>query len=385
MRNTLDAFKKGERQQIGHVLLTGATGYLGIHVLKELIEREDVPVIWCIVRAQNTDKAERRLKGLLFYYYANNYKELFGKRLRIVLGDVTQPIKVDGHVDTVFNCAAIVKHFSNGTEIEDVNIGGAVNCIRFCLETGARLIHISTYSTAGLSVNGVPAPDTIQTEQKLYYGQYMDNRYVHSKFVAERTILEAVAVHQLNAKVMRVGNLSPRSTDGEFQINFQTNSAMGRVRLYKVLGCYLLLLVFIVRKTIKYINHLTIADQQQQMIDQEMRIAHNIQMNILRQDFPEELSAKLIPMKEVGGDLYDFYQQGDTLYFIIGDVSGKGIPAAMMMAATVNLFRMAARHFNTPADIMSEINHVLSERNPIMMFVTAFVGKIDMRHGLLTY
>ena len=147
----------------------------------------------------------------------------------------------------------------------------------------------------------------------------------------------------------------------------------------------MLLLVFIVRKTIKYINHLTIADQQQQMIDQEMRIAHNIQMNILRQDFPEELSAKLIPMKEVGGDLYDFYQQGDTLYFIIGDVSGKGIPAAMMMAATVNLFRMAARHFSTPADIMSEINHVLSERNPIMMFVTAFVGKIDMRHGLLTY
>ena len=238
MRNTLDAFKKGERQQIGNVLLTGATGYLGIHVLKVLIEREDVPVIWCMVRAQNMDKAERRLKGLLFYYYANNYKELFGNRLRIVLGDVTQPIKVDGHVDTVFNCAAVVKHFSKGTEIEDVNIGGAVNCIRFCLETGARLTHISTYSTAGLSINGVPSPDTIQTEQKLYYGQYMDNRYVHSKFVAERTILEAVAVHQLNAKVMRVGNLSPRSTDGEFQINFQTNSAMGRVRLYKVLGCY---------------------------------------------------------------------------------------------------------------------------------------------------
>ena len=147
----------------------------------------------------------------------------------------------------------------------------------------------------------------------------------------------------------------------------------------------MLLLIFIVRKTIKYINHLTIANQQQQMIDQEMRIAHNIQMDILQHDFPEELSATLIPMKEVGGDLYDFYQQGDTLYFIIGDVSGKGIPAAMMMAATVNLFRMAARHFSTPSDIMSEINQVLSERNPSLMFVTAFVGKIDMLHGLLTY
>lgn len=147
----------------------------------------------------------------------------------------------------------------------------------------------------------------------------------------------------------------------------------------------MLLLIFIVRKTIKYINHLTIANQQQQMIDQEMRIAHKIQMDILQQDFPEELAAELIPMKEVGGDLYDFYQQGYTLYFIIGDVSGKGIPAAMMMAATINLFRMAARHFSTPSDIMSEINHVLSERNPSLMFVTAFVGKIDMLHGLLTY
>jgi len=147
----------------------------------------------------------------------------------------------------------------------------------------------------------------------------------------------------------------------------------------------MLLLVYIVRKTIKYINRLTIAKHQQYMMNQEMSIAHNIQMDILQHEFPEELSATLVPMKEVGGDLYDFYQQGDTLYFIIGDVSGKGIPAAMMMAATVNLFRMAAHHFSTPADIMSEINQVLSERNPSMMFVTAFVGKIDMRHGLLTY
>jgi thioester reductase-like protein len=184
------------------------------------------------------DKGERRLKRLLFYYYGKNYKELFGSRLHVVLGDVTEKISLDAHIDTVYNCAAIVKHYSSGTEIEDVNIGGAVNCTLFCQETGARLIHVSTYSTAGLSVNGQPAPDILQTEQKLYYGQYMDNRYVHSKFVAERTVLEAVALHGLNAKVMRVGNLAPRSTDGEFQINAQTNSAMGRVKVFKTLGCY---------------------------------------------------------------------------------------------------------------------------------------------------
>ena len=236
--NTLDAFRNGEHQTIGNVLLTGATGFLGIHVLKELIDREDVPTIWCMVRAENEEKAERRLKGMLYYYFSNNYNDLFGSRLRVINGDVTQEIKVDGKVDTVFNCAAVVKHFSKGTEIEDVNVGGAAHCVRFCLLNNARLIHISTYSTGGMSINGMPPEDTVYTEQKLYFGQNLGNQYSHSKFISERVVLDAVALHKLNAKVMRVGNLAPRSTDGEFQINFQTNSAMGRIRVYQMLGCY---------------------------------------------------------------------------------------------------------------------------------------------------
>ena len=236
--NTLDAFRNGERQAIGNALLTGATGFLGIHVLKELIDRDDVPVIWCMVRGENEEKAERRLKGMLFYYFSNSYKELFGTRLRVINGDVTQEIKVDGKVDTVFNCAAVVKHFSKGTEIEDVNVGGTAHCVQFCLLNHARLIHVSTYSTAGMSINGMPPEDTVYTEQKLYFGQNLGNRYSHSKFISERIVLDAVALHKLNAKVMRVGNLAPRSTDGEFQINFQTNSAMGRIRVYQMLGCY---------------------------------------------------------------------------------------------------------------------------------------------------
>ena len=236
--NTLDAFRNGDRQPIGNVLLTGATGFLGIHILKELIERDDVPVIYCLVRAENQEKAERRLKGMLFYYFSKNYKELFGNRLHVVCGDVTQEIAVDGKVDTVFNCAAVVKHFSKGTEIEDVNVKGAAHCVQFCLLNNARLIHVSTYSTGGMSVNGMPPEDTVYTEQKLYFGQHLGNQYVHSKFMSERIVLDAVALHKLNAKVMRVGNLAPRSSDGEFQINFQTNSAMGRIRVFDMLGCY---------------------------------------------------------------------------------------------------------------------------------------------------
>ena len=184
------------------------------------------------------EKAERRLKGMLYYYFSNNYNELFGSRLRVINGDVTQEIKVDGKVDTVFNCAAVVKHFSKGTEIEDVNVGGAAHCVKFCLLNNARLIHVSTYSTAGMSINGMPPENTVYTDQKLYFGQSLNNQYVHSKFLSERVVLDAVALHKLNAKVMRVGNLAPRSTDGEFQINFQTNSSMGRIRVYQMLGCY---------------------------------------------------------------------------------------------------------------------------------------------------
>jgi thioester reductase-like protein len=231
--NTLDAFRKGEMGKLGNVLLTGATGYLGIHILRELID-SDATNIYCLVRGKDAEKAENRLRTLLFYYFANAFKELFGKRLHIVVGDVTSDFGEDLDIDTVFNCAAIVKHFSEGTEIEDVNIGGAQRCVDYCLSKGARLVHISTASTRGLWT-GEPKADVF-TEQRLYMGQFLGNKYIYSKFMAERLILDAVARKGLKAKIMRVGNLAARSTDGEFQANFATNSFMGRIKVYNMLG-----------------------------------------------------------------------------------------------------------------------------------------------------
>ena len=75
------------------------------------------------------------------------------------------------------------------------------------------------------------------TERRFYMGQYLGNKYIYSKFMAERIILDAVALHGLSAKIMRVGNLAARSTDGEFQANFSTNSFMGRIKVYNMLGC----------------------------------------------------------------------------------------------------------------------------------------------------
>ena len=224
---------------MGNVLLTGATGYLGIHVLQELIQ-SDAQNIYCLVRDKNLDGAEHRLKTLLFYYFESTYDELFGNRLHIVLGDVTNDLTtlVEAKIDTVFNCAAVVKHFSEGTEIEDVNVGGAQRCVELCLKTGARLVHISTYSTSGLNVNDTMAPDYVFTEQRLYDGQYLGNQYVHSKFMAERIVLQSMVEDGLSAKVIRVGNLAARTSDGEFQINFSTNSFMGRIKVFNMLGCF---------------------------------------------------------------------------------------------------------------------------------------------------
>ena len=240
--NNVDTFLQGERQQLGHILLTGATGYLGIHVLNELIA-SDAKSITCLVRGKDQHDAERRVKNMLFYYFSRRFDDLFGKRLFVVNGDVTSDMtEAVGEraslINTVFNCAANVKHYSKTNDIENVNIGGAEQCVAFCLKNHARLVHISTTSVAEVWIDrgdgkAVPMID----ERKLYFGQFLDNRYISSKFMAERIILDAVAHKGLSAKVMRVGNLAARSYDGEFQVNFSTNSYMGRIKIFHMLGC----------------------------------------------------------------------------------------------------------------------------------------------------
>ena len=239
-KNTLETFANGERQTLGNVLLTGATGYLGIHVLRELID-SDAETITCLVRGKDRHDAERRLHNLLFYYFDRHFNELFGTRLFVVNGDVTGDFKeqlsaLDYSISTVFNCAANVKHFSKGTDIEDVNTGGAQRCVDFCLATGAHLVHVSTTSTGGVWIGG-NTPSPVLSERNIYFGQYLGNQYMHSKFLADRLILDAVAHKGLQAKIMRVGNLAARSYDGEFQVNFSTNSYMGRIKIFNMLGC----------------------------------------------------------------------------------------------------------------------------------------------------
>ena len=241
-KNTVESFKTGECHELGNVLLTGAGGYLGIHVLRELIEHpEKVGRIYCMIRSQEGNPSEKRLSSLYFYYFDTNLIKLIGDRLFVIDADVTDRDSIgaleDRGIDTVINCAAVVKHFSSGTIIEDVNVGGAVNLVDFCVKTGARMIQTSTMSVIGQAYADEVDADFAPTEKTLYFNQLLDNKYIHSKFLSERAVLEAVATKGLKGKVMRFGNLAARDTDGEFQINFETNSAVGRLKAFVNLGC----------------------------------------------------------------------------------------------------------------------------------------------------
>jgi sigma-B regulation protein RsbU (phosphoserine phosphatase) len=149
---------------------------------------------------------------------------------------------------------------------------------------------------------------------------------------------------------------------------------------------------YLQQSLVKYIEELKDTTANQERIESELRIASSIQMGMLPKQFPAfperndiSLWAKLVPAKEVGGDLYDFFIEDEKLYFIIGDVSGKGVPASLVMAVTCRLFRSVASHLKKPADIISSLNDSLADGNDSNMFCTAFLGILDLKTGHLEY
>ncbi|HNX22112.1 MAG TPA: SpoIIE family protein phosphatase, partial [Bacteroidales bacterium] len=149
---------------------------------------------------------------------------------------------------------------------------------------------------------------------------------------------------------------------------------------------------FMQNNLLHYIETLKDTTSAKEKIESELRIAREIQMGMIPKTFPpfptrKELDqyATLIPAKEVGGDLYDYFIDDDKLYFIIGDVSGKGIPASLLMAVTRSLFRSVTLHFDSPAEILTNLNNSLAENNDSNMFVTLFLGILDLNSGQLQF
>ena len=143
---------------------------------------------------------------------------------------------------------------------------------------------------------------------------------------------------------------------------------------------------------VKYIEELKATTAQKASIESDLRIASSIQMGMLPEKFPTradrddvQLYASLTPAKEVGGDLFDFYFRDEKLYFCIGDVSGKGVPASLFMAVTRSTFRTVSAHESMPDRIVTIMNKTIADMNKNHMFVTLFVGVLDLPTGLLHY
>lgn len=134
-----------------------------------------------------------------------------------------------------------------------------------------------------------------------------------------------------------------------------------------------------------YIEELKTSTAANERMESELNVARNIQMGMLRTDFPPQFHAMLIPAKEVGGDLYDFALRGDQLYFAIGDVSGKGVPAALMMAITRSALRFVAGTGLPLNETLTRINNGVCDANSRDMFVTLFVGRINLKTRHLDY
>ena len=145
------------------------------------------------------------------------------------------------------------------------------------------------------------------------------------------------------------------------------------------------------KSLIKQIEEVKTVNEEKGRIESELQIARNIQMSMLPKTFTTfkrndiDIFGQLKPAREVGGDLYDFLIHKEKLYFCIGDVSGKGVPASLVMAVTRALFRAASNHSADPAKMMGNMNKILVEGNENLMFVTLFIGILDLNTGHILY
>lgn len=236
--NSMEYAAEVKREPLGTVVLTGATGFLGVHVLKELLELE-TGRIYCLMRKGQFDDPVKRLKTTLVYYFENEFAEAFKGRITVVEGDITDDklpdIFKDIPFDTLINCAACVKHYANDSSIEFVNVHGVENLISLCKAHDAKMIQVSTTSVPGVHTDETYKVNLRMAENQLFVVNDMNNQYGQSKYKAEVLMFKAIR-EGLRGKVLRAGNLMGRASDGEFQANAHTNAFLNALRGFVTIG-----------------------------------------------------------------------------------------------------------------------------------------------------
>lgn len=248
-RNVIDESFVPKKRSLGNVLITGATGFLGAHILDSVMENEKGKV-YCLVRSGSENDRRGRLAKILNYYFGNKYDNEIGKRIIPIVGDITEKglsSDVPMNVQTVIHTAATVKHYGSYDYFRSVNVEGTRNVVDYAKSVNAKLVHIST-----LSVSGNSLADEFEVyrskeekdfyESSLYIEQPLENVYVISKFEAELEVLNAMLCG-LDAKIIRVGNLTNRLSDCKFQPNYDSNAFLTRFKAaldIRILPDYLL-------------------------------------------------------------------------------------------------------------------------------------------------
>lgn len=224
-----------EPAKLKNILLTGATGYLGAHLLERLAAMPDAH-IHCLVRGRDFKACERYLRDVLAYYFGIEDCGRIMKRVSVVRGNITEKslglkrayLEQNG-IDTVIHSAAITDHVGHAETFYNANVAGTKHVIEASAAAGAVLLHVSTCSVAGTYYVDDEGRKGVFTEDDLYIGQnYSDNEYVKSKFQAEEAVLDAID-QGLNARIFRVGLLTG-TVDGRFQINPEKNAFANRIR-----------------------------------------------------------------------------------------------------------------------------------------------------------
>ncbi len=236
--------------EVGNLFLTGATGYLGIHILAEFL-REETGYVYCLVRGKSEEESRSRFAELLNFYFGEKYYQEMKHRIIVLRGDlgwkkfglsedVYQKVAMDVH--TVIHAAASVKHYGSYRYFQETNVEATKRVIEFTKTADANLLHMSTLSVSGNSL-GDNFDNHRSEEEKFFYersffiGQSMDNVYVRSKFEAEWAVLKAMK-EGVRVNICRMGNLTNRYLDGRFQYNYDSNAFLKRVKAFLNLGYF---------------------------------------------------------------------------------------------------------------------------------------------------
>ena len=267
--------------EIGNVLLTGSTGFLGAHILSYLLDNTD-SIVYCLIRKDPSTSVKDKLLKKLSYYFGEKYHDLIGNRIIVINSDITKPDlgltdnklqDLFSNISCVINSAATVKHYGYYSNFEEINVNAVKYLVKYCEQFNKKLVQISTISVSGNTLTDLAInhqtfkSDVYFDETSLYIGQDLSNLYVKSKYEAEKYILQEIYDNNLDALILRIGNITNRASDGVFQYNSNENAFMHRIQALlelKMIPDYILdnyvefspvdLVATAVVKSIQYVN-----------------------------------------------------------------------------------------------------------------------------------